>query len=191
MCGDYLELKLLDEEWRPQGIALVRVIQTRVVAVSDGYLQWWLDSTRAKLRSRGSSPSTFVPREPTRVGDQGAPAGQFPPKHPFEGTWGCSAACLARSAPRKEGQKKPHKKEASGGDPATRGHRPRPRLIRLHLREGSSEEGESLEQAGWGGGTFRESRVSSRSTSTRVVKLPEPAMQFGSSDHQKGLAFFE
>ena len=53
--GDYLELKLLDSTWHPQGMALVRVeeredparygewFQATIVAVSDGYLQWWLD----------------------------------------------------------------------------------------------------------------------------------------------------
>ena len=49
-AGDYLELKLLDSTWHPQGMALVRVeereaparygewFQATIVAVSDGYL---------------------------------------------------------------------------------------------------------------------------------------------------------
>eukprot|EP00439_Symbiodinium_sp_Y106_P083304 s1083_g23.t1 len=52
--GDYLELKLLDSDQHPQGMALVRVeerenpghygewFQATIVAVSDGYLQWTL-----------------------------------------------------------------------------------------------------------------------------------------------------
>ena len=59
--GDYLELKLLDSTWHPQGMALVRVeeredparygewFQATIVAVSDGYLQWWLDRQRPLL----------------------------------------------------------------------------------------------------------------------------------------------
>ena len=62
--GDYLELKLLDSEWQPQGMALVRVeeredpgrygewFQATMVAVSDGYLQWWLDEGEGSSEQR-------------------------------------------------------------------------------------------------------------------------------------------
>ena len=66
--GDYLELKLLDSTWHPQGMALVRVeeredparygewFQATIVAVSDGYLQWWLEDQMAHIGPPGVSP---------------------------------------------------------------------------------------------------------------------------------------
>ena len=87
--GDYLELKLLDSTWHPQGMALVRVeeredparygewFQATIVAVSDGYLQWWLDQGEGSTEQRWFSFHVCAKTPATCRGSKGHPDLEF------------------------------------------------------------------------------------------------------------------
>ena len=82
--GDYLELKLLDS-----GMALVRVeereaparygewLQATIVAVSDGYLQWWLDQGEGSTEQRWFSFHVCAKTPATCRGSKGHPDLEF------------------------------------------------------------------------------------------------------------------
>ncbi|CAE7799530.1 unnamed protein product [Symbiodinium sp. CCMP2592] len=87
--GDYVELKLLDSTRHPQGMGLVRIEEREnpgrygewfagtIVAVSDGYLQWWLDEGEGSSEQRWFSFHVCAKSPATCRGSKGHPDMEF------------------------------------------------------------------------------------------------------------------